>query len=372
MPVLALVLLAASPLVSRGETPSDKTPPPSSEEIRQWISDLDADEFVVREQATLNLFNAGRPAIEPLADALRGKSLEMTARGIYVLEQLAKLQDSPMEVAARSALEQLAAAGGTAAARRAAATLAELNVLRRDRAIVELRANGAKITTDHVMVGLEVAERYSVEIADTWQGKEQDLEELRWLTDVSQVLLEGEQVTDRWLRHVGKMKKLDVLTIKRGDISSRGLQHLAELERVETLNLMYVPVDDTAIEILKTMPSVGTMFFIGTKISTHGADRLRDALAGTRIDHRDGAFLGVGCQATAFGCTIFTVRTNTAASRAGLVPGDVIMEYNGKKVEDFDQLTGFISRNSAGDTVSLKIRRGGKEATYQVKLGEWE
>jgi S1-C subfamily serine protease len=95
-------------------------------------------------------------------------------------------------------------------------------------------------------------------------------------------------------------------------------------------------------------------------------------LVGTEIDYRHGAFLGIGCQPGENGCVIYTVRPNTAADKGGLQIKDVIYEYGGKPVSDFEQLTAMIAENRAGDTVTVKVLRQGEKLEKRVTLGQWE
>ncbi len=57
-----------------------------------------------------------------------------------------------------------------------------------------------------------------------------------------------------------------------------------------------------------------------------------------------------------------------AAGGAGLKPGDVILEANGKAIKSFDDLAEVVSGLHAGDVVSFKIRRGDKEDDVKVTL----
>ena len=69
---------------------------------------------------------------------------------------------------------------------------------------------------------------------------------------------------------------------------------------------------------------------------------------------------------------IYTVRPNSAAEKGGLLANDVLYEYEGQKVSDFEMLTALISKNKAGDTVTLKLIRGDERLVKKVTLGEWE
>jgi flagellin-like hook-associated protein FlgL len=88
---------------------------PSPAEISQWIKDLDSDTFATRQTAADMLVQTGKPAVEPVAEASVGKSLEVTMQAIGVLRRLMQSTDAATCDAAKAALEQLAKSESAAA-----------------------------------------------------------------------------------------------------------------------------------------------------------------------------------------------------------------------------------------------------------------
>lgn len=70
------------------------------------------------------------------------------------------------------------------------------------------------------------------------------------------------------------------------------------------------------------------------------------------------------------GIYIKTVDDFSAAEKAGLRPGDVIIEAEGKKVTKMDELNEIKNKKQIGDTMKLKIYRSGKEKEVTVTLQE--
>lgn len=58
------------------------------------------------------------------------------------------------------------------------------------------------------------------------------------------------------------------------------------------------------------------------------------------------------------------------AKEAGLRSGDLIIEYDGKVVENSSQLSKMVASNKPGDKVKIKVIRDGKEKEFTVKLAE--
>lgn len=70
----------------------------------------------------------------------------------------------------------------------------------------------------------------------------------------------------------------------------------------------------------------------------------------------------------ASGAVISQVEPDSAGAKAGLKVGDVITEFNGKKVESSGQLQAQVSQAAPGDKVRLAIARNGKSENITVTL----
>ncbi len=70
------------------------------------------------------------------------------------------------------------------------------------------------------------------------------------------------------------------------------------------------------------------------------------------------------------GAIITKVVPNSPAAKAGLKPGDVVVEFNGKKINHVNDLTIAVSTTPPGTKVKMKIVRNGKFKEIKVKLGE--
>jgi S1-C subfamily serine protease len=69
------------------------------------------------------------------------------------------------------------------------------------------------------------------------------------------------------------------------------------------------------------------------------------------------------------GATVETLKLGSEGDRAGLSPGDVILEINGKQVSGADGIASAISGRRAGDRVALQISHGSSLYTTVVTLG---
>jgi hypothetical protein len=71
-----------------------------------------------------------------------------------------------------------------------------------------------------------------------------------------------------------------------------------------------------------------------------------------------------------FGLRITGVREGSPADRAGLMAGDVIVEFDGKAVADIYAYTYALRDKKPGDAVKVVVERGGKRLTLNAVLGE--
>lgn len=68
------------------------------------------------------------------------------------------------------------------------------------------------------------------------------------------------------------------------------------------------------------------------------------------------------------GAFIATVRSGGPAARAGLQPGDIVVSFNGERVETFDELTRSVANAAPGTTAQLSVLRNGHVLQLAVAL----
>ena len=70
------------------------------------------------------------------------------------------------------------------------------------------------------------------------------------------------------------------------------------------------------------------------------------------------------------GALVSSVNNGGPAAKAGVEPGDVIIEFNGKPVKNRDDLVGFVTRTAPGTTVPVKVLRDKVEKRLNVTIEE--
>jgi len=82
-------------------------------------------------------------------------------------------------------------------------------------------------------------------------------------------------------------------------------------------------------------------------------------------------FFGISVAADPSGkVVIASVHPGGGAARAGVLPGDVVVEFAGQAIQNFEQLRVLIVAQMAGDEVTLKVVRGDQELVLKAVLGE--
>jgi serine protease Do len=70
------------------------------------------------------------------------------------------------------------------------------------------------------------------------------------------------------------------------------------------------------------------------------------------------------------GALVSTVESGGPAEKAGVQPGDVILAFNGKKIETSSELPPIVAQTKPGTKSELEIWRGGKKQTLGIAVGE--
>ncbi len=122
--------------------------------------------------------------------------------------------------------------------------------------------------------------------------------------------------------------------------------------------------------------NVGIGFAIPSNLARTAMDGLREhgrvvrGFLGTRIQPLTSELAESFKLKDTAGALVAEVSSNTPAGKAGIKTGDVIVEVNGKKIEDDRNLRLMISAIAPGTKVNVKLMRNGEEKSLEVILGE--
>ncbi len=135
------------------------------------------------------------------------------------------------------------------------------------------------------------------------------------------------------------------------------------------------------IEMVKAIQSMKEGDEVKLKVRRDGKTKKVTVTLGERpdppsdsIDEVVRPFIGIGFRAaispdqpeTPNNLTIARVAPDSPAQKADIKPGDILVQFEGKKVKTFKQLVSLVQEKKVGDEVVLKIERDGK--TLEKKL----
>lgn len=82
-----------------------------------------------------------------------------------------------------------------------------------------------------------------------------------------------------------------------------------------------------------------------------------------------GGFFGVSCEETELGLIIREVITGTAAEKAGISAGDILLEVNGEHLDSREEFIILISSLEPGEEAKILYQRENAQCSVKVKLG---
>jgi hypothetical protein len=324
--VVAFTLLAAAAIVPIGlaadEIESDAgnlRPAPTAADIAGWISQLDNDRYLTREQATRRLLDAGVPALDALLATANGERPEPADRAVWIMRRLARSRDNDQSIAALERMVQVR--GRPQFVERAERELDERSI-----AVVQARlaSLGAQIVMEAAPLdGMTIVPLLHVTLGEKWRGDAADL------------------------------------------------QAIAQLRRQRYFCLEGKAVDDEVAKLFETSPKLALVQFLNTSVTPQAIDALKARNREAIIYVRGQALLGVQAENHAAGALVSGVKPGTAAANAGIVEGDVIVSLGGHTVPDFDRLTARIAQHQPGETVEVDVIRGNERKKISVTLGSW-
>lgn len=153
-----------------------------------------------------------------------------------------------------------------------------------------------------------------------------------------------------------------------------------------TLNTMLSMIGGQAAGLLLVALSVTPTFGAAAPWQSDRAKRAGNPLIITALgsEGKPRSFLGVGVQevdaerarernlSEERGVEITSVVDDSAADKAGLEKGDVVLEYNGQRVEGVEQFVRLVKETPSGRQVALRVSRDGSVETLTATIGVCE
>lgn len=341
-------------------------------QIEYWVTQLGSDQYLRRRRASRWLIDAGTDAVPVLLSNLGTGDLESTRRAIGVLHEISLQQPPSEESGAWAALRDIAESGVGSQASRAVSAINEIRQHRDNIARERLAAKEVYVGVAEFVVRATSDQRRIVQIDQDWGGDLEHLQWLRWVQGVRYARVVGEAVKPEVVEQLVRMPDLETITFLEGNVDAALLGRLAEMKQIRDLEFRYVPMGEELADALVQLPVRSSLSLMGTGMPEDVVEEMRAARPGLQIEHRQGGFLGVSCANDFNICQINSVISDSAAERAGLIPGDVIVGVEETEVTRFKELQDAINRHLPGDEITIRYSRGGVVKETAAKLGKQE
>ncbi len=174
------------------------------------------------------------------------------------------------------------------------------------------------------------------------------------ITDI-QSLLEKEEI----LKNLGPLLEDEELEITIRKIKKGQAQEIVKLDLQREMEKEVVEMEKEVVEMEKEM----------VEMEKEVQELEREMSA--KWNQEKGAFLGVYYHPDEFGITrIQSVISGTAAEKAGLAEGDIIVEVDDLMINADNELREVILSHEAGDKIKIEYERAGKKQKTYAQLGE--
>lgn len=308
MTLLSPVSVCAQPPVPLPVVPR---PELSAEAAQRFLQLLESDDYHLRQQATQELLLIGSGSIPDLVEACSSPEPETAYRAVSVLEHLyvesLMLEDDALTDQIENALEALAQANQPLIADKIQYIYDQNSLIAEQALILKVRRLGGIVVFTDT-----VTRRVPFE--------------------------------NRMIQRVG----VDVVI---GPDWNGGEPGLKALHRLGALRRIYL-VD-------------------GAPVSMAALEEIQSYQPNLEIQRRSPARLGVQGLNGIDECRLSAINANSAAAKAGLMPGDVVISFGSDPIRNFDDLIKSIQKHQPGEVIPVRILRDNREAKLDVTLEGW-
>jgi len=131
------------------------------------------------------------------------------------------------------------------------------------------------------------------------------------------------------------------------------------------------PLLDLRGNVIGINSRIGSHITANLHVPTHAylttLDRLKKSEVWGRVLGSQ-PYLGVRCDADKNDVIVIEVTENSPAADAGIRQGDRILSFGGRRIKNFNDLKLLVNQFSPGDSVPVKIERGGRQLQLNIEL----
>jgi hypothetical protein len=291
-----------------------------------------------------------------------------TVVGIQLVDLLSGLALHTDFKVSGTATEILAsvASEATSVGRSSANSLSAIADLQEEKAVEILTNQGAYIGPQNFSINGRVDRSggpLSLRIDESFWGTEADLEWMRYLKSVQVVYLKGPKITPTVFQALSQLTQVRAIKLRSVTISKEQLLLLQELGTLEHLGMSYMDIDDSYIPMVLQLPINQSIRLYGTRVTEAGEKQLLDAMDGIEIFRGAGGFLGISSVSRQ--AQVDQVTPGSAAAKAGVLPGDLVVSINKIPISTFDELRKELANYRVDETVDILLKRPTRDRFQQ-------
>ncbi len=369
--LIAAGLMATTAMSSGlfGQNRTDNAP-----RVAMLIGKLGADRSIERHQAMDELIESGAAAVEKLMVAIPKGDLDFRIRAIKTIQSIGMRENENDSAVAERALLKLSSDSSDRIANMADKCVTQLFAKKETQALKVLEQKGVWIREDNEKIGTKYYYPLKTLVFDKkWKGNSKDLTWIRYLRNHQSIEFVGKQFSDSVVDLLPSHCNAVSIAFKDAPVTDRVFDKLKKLKKLSRIIVQYSDkVSTAATQDLQEISALTEIKLVGTRISTDDKADLEKQLPGVTVDVRKGGFLGIRYNNSATICRISTVVAGSGAEKGGIKVGDIIVEYDGTKITSTDSLSKVISKQSIGQQVEVKVKRGEKTVDLKVTLTRWQ
>ncbi|MDP3371711.1 MAG: Do family serine endopeptidase [Candidatus Paracaedibacteraceae bacterium] len=258
----------------------------------------------------------------------------------------------------------------------------KITVFLHDKTELEAAVHAADERTDIAVLKVKLSDlpEYKRNIVALDWGNADETHVGDWVVAIGNPFGLGSSVTAGIVSSKGR----DLVTPGRGrvgDYVDDFLQHSAQINMGNSggclINMKRQVIGVNTAIFSPTGGNVGIGFAVPSGVAKKTVDQLIDfgrtkrGWLGLRIQHlTDDMAEALGLKVQ--GAIVGGVTTDGPAKNATIQEGDIIIEYDGKAINDQNRLTRLVGETEIGKAVPIKVWRKGKEIILKVTVGEYE
>jgi len=260
--------------------------PPTTDDIRRWVHDLDDPRYRVRDAASKQLLAAGPPAVAALLNPAASADAEVADRAFKILAEMADSADGPTERVARDALRKLAVGSG-----RVSVTAAAVLIKRKHDYAGRLTALGARLEfegDDVTDIDLDDVKEMADATAllgefpetkylsaSTKAFDDAAAKCLTLLPNLEAVNLFQASLGDEGLKTIATLKKLRRITMGQSNVTDAGLKTISGMTQLEYVGVRGNNVTDAGVKHLQPLKNLTGLYLGETKVTDAGVAELK-------------------------------------------------------------------------------------------------